>query len=156
MNLKQDEINKRLISLADGVYVEEDVLGIVKRIYEYDPHLRVKYLDPQKAEFGDEPYKIVEVCMDGQERVVFGCWKLDETVLERLYAADTFKHDVLAQLDKKNGLAKRNQQQQFIDQRLEAKDIVAHFIRSPKGRYTFKNTVGELVTMSDSEPSRKK
>lgn len=157
MSLKPDEVTDRLIRLAEGVYVEHDVLGIVQRIYEYDRNLRVKYLDPQRAEFGDAPYKIVEECMDGQERVIFDCWELNELVLERLYAADTMKNDILAQLDAKNALARIHQQQRYQDQRLEAQDIVKHFIKSPKGRYSFKNSFDDSVTvLSDSEPARKK
>jgi hypothetical protein len=154
--LKPDEVSDRLVRLADGSYVEQDVLNIIDKIQEYDPNLKVKYVDPNRAEFGDEPYRIVEVCPDGMERVVFGVWKLDETVLQRIYAADKMKSDVLANIDSHNRMVSQGVQARYEDQKLEAQDIVAHYLNSRKGRWSFINDEGKKVTVDDQEGRKAK
>jgi hypothetical protein len=101
------DVTKRLIEMADGSYVEEDVLNVVEKVRAYDPNLRVKYVDPALADPEDPPYKILELCPDGIERVVFGVWVLNELVLERLYAADNARRNVLFDVQGKNLLAKK-------------------------------------------------
>lgn len=154
--LTKDEVSDRLVRLADGVYVEQDVLNIVEKIQQYDPNLKVKYVDPNRAEFGDEPYRIVEVCPDGMERVLFGVWELNELVLERIYAADKMKTDVLANIDSHNRMINQGIQSRYEDQKLEANDIVAHYLESRKGRWSFKNDAGQKVTLDDQEGRKAK
>lgn len=60
-------------------------------------------------------------------------------MLEKLYLADTFRHDILAELDKKNKQAEKAEQRRYREELDEAKDIVEHVIRSPKGNYSFKD-----------------
>jgi hypothetical protein len=150
--MKDTEVKKKLVELAEGVYVESDVLNVVEKIRAYDPNLRVKYCDPARSAIGDAPYKIVEVCPDGFERVVFDVWVLDETVLERLHAADNQKHDILSRLDGANLFAKRNEARRYEEQKLEAKDIVSSYLSSPKGRWSFRDSVtGKTVEIDDQE-----
>lgn len=139
------------VKLDDGVFVERDVLNIVEKIREYDPNLRVQYLDPQKFEdITDAPYRIVEVCPDGEVRPVFSVWTLDETVLEKIYLADNQKHDILAAIDGKNLLVKKDKERRYQEERDEAKDIIVHVLKSPKGKYSFKNPMGKMVVIDDS------
>ncbi len=148
------DLDQRLVQLAAGVYVERDTLHIVERIQEYDPNLRVKYLDPDRGgELGDPPYKIFERCPDGHERLVFSVWSLDERVLERLWAADTQKNNVLLRLDGTNAAARNNLTRRFQEQRESAIDIVEAVVRSPKTSYTVPGDVpGTMVTFSSHEP----
>lgn len=140
-----------LVRLDDGNLVERDVLGIVEKICEYDPNLKVQYLDPALGPgLTEAPYRIVEVCPDGEVRPVFSVWTLDDTVLERLYNADTKKLDVLANLDLKNLAARNSQERRFQEIKDEDNDIIAHVLKSPKGKYTFKNRYDKLVTIDDS------
>lgn len=140
------------VKLDDGVIVERDVLNIVEKIREYDENLCVQYLDPSSgADFSDAPYRIVEVCPDGMNREVFSVWTLDETVLERIYAADNNKQDILLQLDRNNQAARANQKRRYEDKTLETRDIIESVLKSPKGTYKFKSpTTGETVTIDDS------
>ncbi len=150
------DLHKRLVELAAGVYVEEDTLHVVQRIREYDPNLRVKYLDPDRGgELGDPPYKIFELCPDGHERLVFSVWSLDERVLERIYAADTQKHNILYDLEGTNALARQNLTRRFQEERDAARDIVEAVIRSPKGSYTVPGSVeGTVVKFDSHEPTK--
>lgn len=134
-----DDFNKRLVELAQGMYVQADALNIVEKIRERYPTLDVQYLDPNRfPELTDAPYRIVEKCPDGHVRVVFTTWKLDELVLERIYAADTRKHDVLGILEAKNARAERESNQRFRDRLAEKSDILVHALKSPKSSYSFK------------------
>lgn len=144
-----DDPNDRghLVRLDDGNFVERDVLNIVEKIAAYDPNLKVQYLD-QAANLGDAPWRIVERCRDGQWRTVFYVWQLDERVLERLYAADTQRHNVLVRLDAHNESLKKDQARRYEDKRLEQVDITKHVLQSPKGRYSF-NYDGKWVQIDD-------
>lgn len=151
------DVKKRLIELAEGVYVEADVLNVVEKIRSYDSNLRVKFLDPALASAGDPPYKIVELCPDGIERVVFGVWELNEQVLERLYAADNTRTNVLVDLHGNNLLAKKEQERRYEEVVSEDRDIIASYLRSPKGRYSFHRREDDaLVTIDDQEGRRHK
>ena len=135
---EQDNLNKRLVELSQGMYVEADALNIVEKIRERYPTLDVQYLDPNRfPDLTDAPYRIVERCPDGYTRIVFTTWKLDELVLERIYAADTRKHNVLDILETNNRRAEEASKQRFRDRLAEQTDVMMHVLKSPKGTYSF-------------------
>ena len=144
---------RRLVELAAGVYVENDTLRIVQAIQEYDPNLRVKYLDPDRGgELGDPPYKIFELCPDGHERLVFGVWSLDDRVLERLWAADTQRHDIPARLAQHNAKVRQDSARRFREEQLgEAHEMVVAVVRSPKDTYRIPTPNG-MAIFSATEP----
>jgi hypothetical protein len=149
------DVKKRLIEMADGSYVEADVLNVVEKIRDYDSNLGVKYCDPALASADDPPYKIVELCPDGIERVVFGVWSLDETVLDRLYAADNRRTNVLLDIHGNNLLAKKEQERRYTEKRLEDQDILIHYLRSPKGRYSFRRREDDALVVIDDQEGRR-
>lgn len=148
------DVKKRLVQMQEGVLVEEDVLKIVDKIRAYDDNLRVRYIDPKLAEWRDAPYAIFEVCPDGNERLVFSVWELDERILERLYAADKTRFNMEEQLNHANALAQKRHYERYQEKRMEEKDIVTSFLKSPKGQWSFKNQKGQLVELDD-DPARK-
>jgi hypothetical protein len=150
-------VEKRLVELAQGVLVEEDVLGVVQRIMEYDSNLRVKYLDPTSfPDMTDAPYRIFELCPDGMERVVMSVWKLDERVLERLYKADNLKHGIFGEMNKRDELARRGLKRRFQDEIEALSEMAADVLRSPKDTYTATNPVtGEKHTFRASPQSER-
>lgn len=141
------DVNERLVQLAAGVYVEEDTLRIVNAIRDYDENLRVKYLDPDSGGgLGDAPYRIVEVCPDGHERVVFGVWILDDRILSRLYAADTHKFDICAGIDANNARKRKVDARRYREEVLgEAQEMTEAILRSPKDTYTVPHPVDPSV-----------
>lgn len=148
------DVKKRLIELADGSYVEADVLNIVEKIRDYDPNLNVKYVDPALADPSDPPYKVVELCPDGIERVVFGVWELDEKVLERLYAADNARTNVLVDIHGNNILAQKEMDRRYREVCLEDQDVVSHLLKSPKGRYSFRRRMDDALIVVDDDNKR--
>ena len=148
----------RLIEMGDGSLVESDVLRIVEKVREYDENLVVKFIPPHAASVTDAPYAIFERCRDGLERLVFSVWKLDDTILERLEAADTQRHNILVDMDGRNLKVKQAKQQRFKEELLGASDIMASMLRSPKGKYSFpvENSDGsrKVITVDDSGPPK--
>jgi hypothetical protein len=139
-----------LVKLDDGSFVERDVLNVVEKIAAYDPNIKVQYL-AYAANIGEAPWRIVELCKDGQWRTVFYCWSLDGSVLERLYAADTQKHNVLGRLDSNNDGVRKEQYRRYKEKFDAASDIVASMLRSPKGRWSF--TDGDKKVTVDDDPT---
>lgn len=146
-----------LVRVSEDCFVERDVLNIVEKINDYDPNLKVQYLNPDRASSpGDPPYQIIELCRDGVWRLVFGCWELNEQILDRLRYADMQHQDLLAAIDKKNAEVKRDQNRRYRDSMDEAKDIVAHVLRSPKGRYSIPSADGDgVVLIDDTVPEKR-
>lgn len=139
------------VKLDDGSLVERDVLNIVERVYEYDSNLKVQYLE-WAGKLGEPPYRIMELCRDNVWRTVFGVWKLDETVLERLYAADHLNHDILAKIDTQNAMVRKGLKRRYEERMESAADMVEHYLKSPKGRYSIRDEVtGKKITLDDQE-----
>ena len=146
----------RLVQLASGDVVERDVLNIVSKIAELWPTLVVKYLNPDyQAGLTDAPYAIFEKCPDGIERMVLSAMTLDDRILERIYAADTSKHQILSRITDNNDLFRAKQKQQFRENTGEIKDIIKHMIDSSKGRYSF-TTDGKRIEVDDDPKSQAK
>lgn len=150
----KSEHKERLVELAQGVLVERDVLGIVEQIQEYDPNLYVQFCDPDRAEIGDAPYRIMEHCRDGIDRVVFYAWRLDGSVLDRIRLADTQRIHVIENLEKKNAAAKKEMLRRYQDKREAEQDIIRHLVASHKVDYTFpRPSDGAIVKVHPDQPS---
>lgn len=128
-----------LVEIQPGVKVELDVLDIARRVEEYDENLYIQYVPPGLADIGDAPYRLVERGKDGKDHVVFYIWELDARVLERIYAADTQKHNILESMNKKNTAAKEEEQRRYQDKMDEAKDMLLHAMRTSKTEYTIRD-----------------
>jgi hypothetical protein len=144
----------RLIQLSQGILVEEDMYNVVEKLRNYDPNLRVKFLNnTARGNIGDAPYAIFELCPDGIERLVFTVWELDDRVLERLYSADNARTNVLNNIESNNRLVETAQARRYTERNLEIKDIVKSVFSSPKGTYSFEID-GKKITVDD-DPNRK-
>ena len=130
------DIQQAYLDMGQGVLVERDVLSIVQRVHEYDPNLKVQYLNDANCGVGEAPWRIVEVCTDGIERPLFSVWTLDERVLQRIYAADQQKWDVLGRLDRSNARAKSSEKNRYRERMEEAREITTTVLRSPKDTFS--------------------
>lgn len=139
---------QRLIEMADGSLVEHDVLNVVDKIREYDSSLRLKYA--QVANIGDPPYKLFEMCNDGVERLIMNIWELDERVIERIRAADNARGNVLLDIDLNNLNIENENHRRFREEMDEAKDMVEHYLKSSKSRYSMRDSLtGTKITIDD-------
>lgn len=132
---------EKLNYLAGGIAVSDDVLGVVKRLQEYDENIVVQFADPAKCDITDAPYRIMELCPDGMLRVIMEVWKLDNTVLERLYALDTQKWDVLQRIDKANQAVTLGEKRRYQDEVRALSEMAGDVLKSPKDTYTATNPV---------------
>ena len=130
------DVQQAYIDLGWGVYVESDVLSVVRRVREYDSNLRVQYLNDANCGVNEPPYRVVEVCSDGVVRPLFSIWTLDERVLQRIYAADTRKWDVLGRLDRTNDKVRASDNRRYRDRLEEAHEITSTVLRSPKDTFS--------------------
>lgn len=111
---------------VDGQWVEGDALRIAEQVSEYDPNLRVQYLE-YAASIGDPPFRIVERGRDGVDYTVFYAWKLNGAVLERIRQADNVRRNVQAEVEKKNAAVRLNLKRRY-EERAENAREVAKFI----------------------------
>lgn len=147
--MKQKD-KQRLIEMADGSYVEHDVLNIVDKIRAYDENLVLKYTP--NPSISDPPYKLFEKCRDGIERKVFDIWELDERVIERLYAADNARNNVLQDLDGHNLTVQQINERRYKEEMEEAADMLTSMLKSPKGRYSMRDQkTGNVLKFDDQE-----
>lgn len=130
------DIKQAWVNLGNGVLVERDVYDIARRVTEYDPNLKVQFLNDAALGPGEAPYRIVENCKDGIERPVFSVWVLDETVLQRIFAADNQKFDVQGFVDKTNAKARNNENNRYKEALSEAREITTTVLKSPKSTFS--------------------
>ena len=147
-----EKTKQRLVEISAGVYVEHDVLNIVEKVKEYDPNLSIKYCEPYNAEPTDAPYKLVELCRDGAERVVFDIWTLDGSILDRLYDADTQKNNVFVDMEGKNLIVRERENQRYKETLALAHDVTVSMLKSGKHKWTYKDEItGRVTTFDDRE-----
>lgn len=147
-NLNQNQKDS-LVRLSDGSLVEQDVLRIVEKITEYDPNLKLKYMPPGMASLNEAPYALFEACRDGIERLVFTIWTLDDSILERIYLADNTHRNVQAEVDKNNAKVKADIKRRYEEKLAADGDIFKSYLKSPKGRWSFRKDDGSKITLDD-------
>lgn len=144
--------------IIDDMLVDKKMHDIAQKIDEYDPQLCILCVDPMMCEFSEAPFVLAEVVNtpDGpQVFKVFEFWELNESILERVYMADTKRHDVLLNMDKKNQAIKDESQRRYKEKMAERKDIVESIIASPKSQYSYKDPdTGQKITMYEDRPAK--
>lgn len=135
MELTREQLRKQKMVIAEGMLVEQDALRIAQRIKEYDPNLTLQFLESADS-VSEPPFRVIEHCKDGLDRVAFTAWTLDERLLQRIYAGDNTKHDIDALMTKQNAAAKKAEEAKAKEAIDEAGDMVKSIIKSPRTRYT--------------------
>lgn len=142
---------------VDGHIVERDALLVAEAINEYDPTLKVICLPPEKAGINDAPFIIAQECPDGVLRRIFEVWHLDNSVLARIEAADTTRHDVQARIDWINAEVNRASKKRYEEKNIEKRLIGASILKTNKSKFTYKDpSTSELVTIYPDRPSERK
>lgn len=136
-SLSRDHLRKMKLVDVGGVLVDRDALRIAERISAYDPNLTLQYLE-QADSIGEPPFRVLELCPDGIQRVALTAWELDERILQRIYAADNQKHNIDALITSSNEKAKVNQKKRYEERVLAESDLVTSVLKSPKQSYTAK------------------
>jgi len=139
---------KAITNNGEIVEVDDDVMGIVSEIHDRWPDLTVRYLDPDRfPDLTDSPYIIV----DSQGRKVMGVWELNRSVINQLALRDKSARELHQLVTREEEKAKKEREAAKREDREEAKDIMLHVFKSPKGTYSFKNDHDEKVVIDDSK-----
>ena len=144
--------------MPDEMYmqVDHDVANVVNEVARLWPDLKIQYcMDPGIT---DPPYRVVELCKDGEWRPVLNVWQLDNRLLDMLYECDSHRVDVLKALDLHNAGVRKAQKEAEDSWRNAAKDVMAAVFKSPKGTYTIPDErpghEGEIIRIDD-DPGRR-
>lgn len=134
---------------VNGVWVEGDALRIAEKVQEFDSRLRVQYLE-EAAKINEPPFRVVERCRDGVDRVVITAWKLDDRIIERLYAADTERHGdlILKKMDANNAKLRADAKQRYKESVQEAGAMAAAVLASAKDTYKLHRPDGKLIKIT--------
>ena len=143
--------------IVDGAVVERKALYIAEKIKDYDENLELLCLDPDMAEgITDAPFIVAErVMQDGLPvlKPVLRAYELDDRILERIYAADTKRYDVLGDILKSEENFHKDNERRYKDMREEIKDQVAH-IAGMKSKYSITDRItGEVIMFYDDRPA---
>lgn len=141
----------------NGSYVDRDLLGIVEEIHRQYPELRVQYLEIA-TKLDQAPWRIIEKCKDGVDRVVLSVWQLDHTVLWKLQGIDVFKNPNLGKdLEEHNRKVKENIKKENAKKREEDRQLTAAIIKADKA-FSFKSphTDEKLTIRTDGTVKRER
>lgn len=152
LNTKQDLVN------VDGMVVERDALRIAEAIRAYDPNLVLLCLDPNHVQgVSDAPFVVAEKGPDGNYNPVLRAWVLNDTILERIYLADSQKVDGWGNLVKMEETIQKENQRRYQETRESTMDLVKHIIKDRGSQYSVKDEkTGETVTFFDDRPAERK
>jgi hypothetical protein len=144
-----------MVKLDESTVVEHDVLNVIQKIMDYDQNLKVQYLE-SAGSLGDAPWRVIERCKDGEWRVLFYAWEMDERVLDRIRMADCHSVDVLSAMDSNNRSLRELEGRRFRERMDEAVDIASHVVGSVnKNEYTVK-TEGKEIKFRGEFPAEVK
>lgn len=128
--------------MPDGSIAEipGDMFGIVEEIAFRWPNLKVQFLNPQRANIEDAPYRVVEMTPNGP-RTVCDVWELDRRLIDRLHLMDSAKIDVLGALEAHNAKAKANETAKRDEYLGQGSDLIKSTVTQfGKGKLEFNYT----------------
>jgi len=133
-----------------GRFVNQLHKRIATAIYEYDPELRLVWIDPQDRVEGDgRPFAIVHLHEDGSVQFL-SYWRedqIDERLLEWCFENDFRKHhpnDIFDKMMARNDAVKLAEETKRKMERDEQMDVLASMMKSRlhvyrHGKRTFRN-----------------
>ena len=155
--LKTGTVNDDYV-VIDNMLVDKKMHEIAQKIDEYDEQLCILCVDPDTCGFSEAPFVLAEVVNtpEGpQVFKVFEFWELNDSVLERLYASDTRRVDVLAEIDKNNKKIRDEENRRYREKMESQIDVVASIIRSTKSSYTYiDEDRNAKITMYEDRPPK--
>lgn len=136
-------LQKALVLADDGTFVNEKHERIARMVADYDPSLSLVWIPERARKPGDVPFAVLCTPVAAPPYIVFTAQDADESLLARLYAGDTTKHDVLTAANKADEARQAYKLQQRADEMEAEADIVKTIIASPKSRFRHNGKVYE-------------
>lgn len=133
---------------VDGNLVEKDALRVAEAVNDYDPNLFIVCVDPHTAAINDAPFMVCEKGNDGVMRRIFEVWELNSTVLERIEAADTTRHDVQARIEHINAEVRGEWTERYKERKGVFGDLMLSGLKNKKSSFSYRHPdTGELKTI---------
>jgi hypothetical protein len=155
--LKTNTANDDYI-VIDDMLVDKKMHDIAQKIDEYDEQLCILCVDPDSCTFSEAPFVLAEVVNTPQGPQVFKVfefWELNDSVLQRLYASDTRKTNVLADIDKNNQRVRDESERRYREKIEAKKDVVASIVASMRSSYSYIDEDRDAkVTMYEDRPPK--
>jgi hypothetical protein len=155
--LKTGTVNDDYIDI-DDMLVDKKMHDIAQKIDEYDEQLCILCVDPDSCTFSEAPFVLAEVVNTPQGPQVFKVfefWELNDSVLQRLYASDTRRTNVLADIDKNNQRVRDESERRYREKIEAKKDVVASIVASMKSSYSYIDEDRDAkVTMYEDRPPK--
>jgi hypothetical protein len=155
--LKTGTVNDDYI-VIDDMLVDKKMHDIAQKIDEYDEQLCILCVDPDSCTFSEAPFVLAEVVNTPQGPQVFKVfefWELNDSVLQRLYASDTRRTNVLADIDKNNQRVRDESERRYREKIEAKKDVVASIVASMKSSYSYIDEDRDAkVTMYEDRPPK--
>lgn len=126
-----------LTPLVDGHWVSNEFAQIAEIINDYDEHLELAWISPENRTDNTPPYAIMETNGEGKISIVFTIKEneLNHSVLTRLFAGDTHKNDVLANIEADEVARKALELKKQLEKAEERRDFIASVAKSPLNSY---------------------
>lgn len=129
-----DLFAKVAVPMDDGSWISARTAHVAEAIRDYDSRLDVKWVPADRRRKDEDAIIVTERTPDGREVVVLSVRDesgFDERVLERIYAADGTRGDVLARMEAHNRAVRELDRKAWEDARAAAQDVMASAVRSP-------------------------
>lgn len=137
------------VPLEDGSMVTAQCARMAEMVRDYDPALEVEWIPREHRLDGDDPIRIVDTRQHGLARMVMSFASeqdFAEHALERLFLADSGRHDVLGEMEARNAAARADELKRYMDQKEEGLDLMKHALRGPS-RYSYRRPDGTKVVL---------
>ena len=155
--LKTNTANDDYI-VIDDMLVDKKMHDIAQKIDEYDEQLCILCVDPDSCTFSEAPFVLAEVVNTPQGPQVFKVfefWELNDSVLQRLYASDTRRTNVLADIDANNKRVRDESERRYREKIEAKKDVVASIVASMRSSYSYIDEDRDAkVTMYEDRPPK--
>lgn len=110
---------------------------IAEIVADYSPDLRLCFIPDSDRLVGQEKWAVLFKPGTPEQYVVLTAKDCDQRILERLWLADTHKHDVLKQIEVAEAAAEALKMRAWLDKHHEAMDVAETIWKSPL--HTFKH-----------------
>jgi len=150
----QDFLDLAGVPVDDGHLVTAKAMRVVEIVRDFDPHLEVEWIPPERRLPGDSAIRIVDTRLRGLNRVVMSFSDEEELtrregqdVLERLFLADHSRGNPVARMEAANAAAEALRLKRERERMEEHLDIMRHALAGPH-TYTYRSPVtGEKRTV---------
>lgn len=126
------------IPTETGHWVDENFERLARVVQDYDPRFELRWIPPEHRSTDSDRAKPYVIWDTDTNTPVFHASELDTPtdILERLFAGDISKGDVLARIDKHNAAIKAMELKAQLDEAEERQEYVAWLIGSKKNYLT--------------------